>query len=150
MSITKARTTDIKAVHSLINEFARGQKMIPRSLNELYENLRDVFVFVENGSIVGTCSLHVVWDDLAEIRSLAVREKDQRKGIGQSLLQRAIDEARDLGVKRIFSLTYYPEFFRKSGFRDIDKSELPQKIWGDCIKCHKFPECDEEAVIFEL
>jgi len=150
VKIRKATIADIKEVQGLINEFAKRNTMIPRSLNELYENIRDIFISEEDGRITGTCSLHVMWDDLAEVRSLAVREEAQRRGIGKSLIESVIGEARALGIKRIFSLTYSPDYFKKAGFRGADKSELPHKIWGDCIKCHKFPECDEEAVILEL
>jgi amino-acid N-acetyltransferase len=150
VTLRPARTGDIKEVQKLINEFAKRQEMIPRSLNELYENLRDALVVEEDGEITATCSLHVVSEDMAEIRSLAVREGHQKKGIGKALLERAVQEAGDLGVRRIFSLTYQPEFFTRFGFRVVDKAALPHKVWGDCLKCHKFPECDETAVVLEL
>lgn len=148
--IRKAVAGDIKVIHRLVNEFARRQEMLPRSLNELYENIRDFFVYEEDGAIKGVCAVHVLWEDLAEIKSLAVRTEFQRKGVGRALVKRCLKEVKRLGIRRVFALTYQPEFFRKLGFKDIDKSALPQKIWGDCIHCPRFPECDEFALIIEF
>ncbi len=148
MKIRKAKISDIKNIQKLVNEFARKEEMIPRSINELYENIRDFFVSEEKGKINGVCALHVLWEDLAEIRSLAVKKEYQRMGIGKKLVKRCLEEAKALGIRRVFALTYQPLFFKKMEFTDIDKSNLPQKIWGDCIRCPKFPECDEFAVIF--
>ena len=150
MRIRKAKISDLKQVHKLINNFARREQMIPRSLNEIYETLRDFVVCEDYGDICGVCALHIMWEDLAEIRSLAVDKKYQKKGIGKTLVKQCLKEAKALGLKRIFALTYQPAFFKKIGFLDIDKSSLPQKIWGDCLRCHKFPECDEQAVIINL
>ncbi|KAF0185763.1 MAG: amino-acid N-acetyltransferase [Nitrospirae bacterium] len=150
MPIRKARMADIKAIQALVNDFAKRDQMLPRSLNELYESARDFIVYEEKGSLVGVCALRIMWDDLGEIRSLAVRPQHQKKGIGKKLVKRCLKEAGELGLKRVFALTYHPLFFKKLGFRDIDKAKLPQKIWSDCIKCHKFPECDEHGVILSL
>jgi len=148
--LRKAKISDVKEIQRLINFYAQRDLMLPRSLNELYENLRDYFVDEENGKVLGTCALHISWEDLAEIKSLAVDESKQRHGIGSSLLNQALKEARDFNIKRVFVLTYEPEFFRKLGFKDIDKAQLPQKIWGECINCVKFPNCQEIAFITEL
>ena len=121
--------------------------MIPRSLNELYENIRDIVVAEEDDAIAGTCSLHVLWEDLAEVRSLAVRKDRQKRGIGRRLVKHCLKEAKALGVTRVFVLTYRPLFFKMLGFDDVDKAALPQKIWGDCVRCPKFPECNEHALI---
>ena len=150
MKIRKAKISDLKQVHKLINEFAKKEEMIPRSLNELYENLRDFFVCEDKGNICGACALHIMWEDLAEIRSLAVDGQYQKRGIGKNLVKQCLKEAKALGLKRVFALTYYPDFFKKIGFFDINKSSLPQKIWGDCVRCPKFPECDEHAIIINL
>jgi amino-acid N-acetyltransferase len=150
LKIRKARISDLKDVQKLINEFARREEMIPRSLNELYESIRDLVVLEDAGVITGVCALHILWEDLAEIRSLAVRKEHQRMGLGRQLVRRCLSEARSLGIKRVFVLTYQPAFFKKLGFGDIDKASLPQKIWGDCIRCPKFPECDEHALIIDL
>jgi amino-acid N-acetyltransferase len=150
LRIRKAKIADIKDIQKLVNEFARREEMIPRSINELYENIRDFVVSEEKGKIYGVCALHILWEDLAEIRSLAVKEESQRMGIGKKMVKRCLDEAKALGIKRVFALTYQPLFFKKLGFTDIDKANFPQKIWGDCIRCPKFPECDEFAVIFTV
>ena len=147
MKIRKAHISDIKEIQKLVNEFARKEQMIPRSMNELYENVRDFVVADEKDGIVGACALHVLWDDLAEVRSLAVKKEFQKKGIGRKMVRSCIKEAKGLGIKRVFVLTYQPEFFKKLNFKDTDKASLPQKIWGDCIRCPKFPECDEHALI---
>jgi amino-acid N-acetyltransferase len=101
-------------------------------------------------AVVGTCSLRICWEDIAEIRSLAVREDYHGRDLGRKMVETCIKEARDLGLKKLFVLTYVPPFFEKMGFHPVDKSILPHKVWGDCIKCVKFPDCDEEALILEL
>ncbi|NOY39718.1 MAG: N-acetyltransferase [Nitrospirae bacterium] len=147
LRIRKAGTRDVREIHRLVNSFAKREQMLPRSLNEIYETLRDHIVCDDNGEVTGVCALHILWEDLAEIRSLAVKADAQRQGTGKRLVKSCISEAKRLGIERIFVLTYNPDFFRSLGFTDIDKSELPQKIWGDCLRCHKFPECDEFALI---
>jgi amino-acid N-acetyltransferase len=150
LKLRKANVKDLKEVQKLINEFARREEMIPRSMNELYENIRDFFVCEDKGSICGACALHVLWEDLAEVRSLAVKKEYQRMGIGRKLVRRCLADAKGMGINRVFVLTYQSDFFQKLGFSGIDKSALPQKIWGDCIRCPKFPECDEHALILAL
>jgi amino-acid N-acetyltransferase len=142
---------DVKDIQKLLTNFANRGDMLSRSLSELYESLRDFYVAVEDdGRLLGTAALHIVWDDLAEVRSVAVSEDAGRKGVGTRLVQICIAEAREIGLGRIFCLTYKPDFFAKFGFRLVDKSELPHKVWGDCIKCVKFPDCDENAMILDL
>jgi amino-acid N-acetyltransferase len=150
LKIRKAKISDLKQVHKLINDFARKEEMIPRSLNELYEHMRDFLVCEDEGRICGVCALHILWEDLAEIRSLVVDRKYQKKGIGKNLVTQCLKEARSLGLPRVFALTYQTRFFKKMGFNDIDKAHLPQKVWGDCLHCPKFPECEEHAVIIEI
>lgn len=147
--IRKATIHDVKAIHHLLKEFADQGKLLPRALSDLYDCIRDFTVFEEKegGSLIGICALHVSWEDLAEIRSLAVRKSYQRQGIGAKLISEAINEAIGLGIKRVFTLTYEPVFFGQYGFEVIDKVLLPQKIWADCIKCIKFPDCDEIAML---
>ncbi len=150
-TIRRAVVSDVKEIQALINRFARRELMLPKSLNEIYENLRDYFVCQrKKGKLLGVCALHILWEDLAEIRSLAVTEEAQKHGIGKKLVNRCLREARALGISRVFVLTYSREFFEKMGFKEIDKSTLPQKIWSDCLKCHKFPQCDEYAYIKEV
>ena len=149
--IRKARMSDVKGIHGLIAEYARKGDMLPRSLADIYENLRDYFVFEENdGELVGSAAIHIMWEDLAEVRSLAVREGKMRRGIGTQLVESCISEAIVLGIGRVFALTYKPGFFEKLGFRIVDKAELPQKIWTDCLKCSKFPDCDEVALVADF
>ena len=145
--LRKASIKDIKKIHSIINASASSGEMLPRSLGELYDNMRDYFVYEDKGKVLGTCALHICWEDLAEIRSLCVAESSRKKGIGRMLVDVCIEEAKQLNIPRIFLLTYQDMFFIKCGFILVDKKELPQKIWSDCIRCPKFPECDEIAMI---
>lgn len=152
--IRNARMDDIKKIYSLLAFFANKGLLLGRSLSSLYDQLRDFVVYEdtsinEPGEVVGVCSLHVCWENLAEIRSLAIAESHQHRGIGRQLVQACIAEAGNLGINRIFTLTYQPGFFRKLGFQPIDKNELPHKVWSDCIQCPKFPDCNEEAMLFE-
>ncbi len=152
MPIRKAKITDVREIQKLIEHSAKQGEMLPRSLSELYDNLRDYIVYLEEGAedIIGTCAMHICWEDLAEIRSLVVREENRRRGIGSRLVEACVSEAISLGLYRIFALTYKPEVFRKHGFKVVDKARLPHKIWADCVKCVKFPECDEIAVLLEV
>jgi len=148
--IRKARIDDVKEIQQLIKLYSARGNILPRSLSDLYDHLRDIFVFVRNRKVIGVCALHVCWDDLAEIRSLVVIEEARNKGIGLKLVKACLEESKVLGVKRIFALTYEPEFFGRLGFEKVDKAVLPHKIWTDCLKCVKFPDCDEEAMVKEL
>jgi len=152
MIIRKAKISDVRQIQKLIEISAKKGEMLSRSLSELYDNLRDYYIYQEEGQgqILGTCAMHICWEDLAEIRSLVVREEYNRRGIGTKLIEACLSEAISLGLYRIFALTYKPDFFRKFGFKVVDKSALPHKIWADCIKCVKFPECDEMAVLLEV
>jgi len=145
--IRPARMGDVRAIHALLTTFANKGLMLPRSISSLYDHLRDFIVYEEEGAIYGICALHICWDDLAEIRSLAVAEERQKCGIGALLVESCLDEARSLEIDKVFVLTYQAPFFRKFGFEDRDKQDLPHKIWSDCIHCSKFPDCDEDALI---
>jgi len=148
--IRKARIEDVKEIQKLINYFAKLDLMLPRSLNELYENLRDFWIFKENNRVLGCCALRICWEDLAEIKSLAVQKKRQRQGIGKKLVDVCIKEARELGAKKVFILTYKPDYFKQFGFKRIRHSDLPHKIWAECINCCKFPDCQEIALLKKL
>ncbi len=150
--IRKAKVDEIREIQKMLTGHAQRGDMLPRSLSELYDNLRDIFVYLDDDKpeIIGTCSMHICWEDLAEIRSLAVKEPYQGQGIGKKLVEACIAEAITLGLHRIFVLTYQVEFFQKIGFQVVDKGTLPHKIWADCLKCIKFPECDETAMIIEI
>lgn len=145
--LRKASIKDIKSIHSIVNSAATKGEMLARSLGELYDNMRDYFVYEEQGKVIGTGAFHICWEDLAEIRSLCVTESSRGKGIGRMLVEACIEEARKLNIAKVFLLTYQEEFFGKCGFTLVDKKELPQKIWSDCIRCPKFPECDEIAMM---
>lgn len=148
----RARLCHAREIHSLIRGAADAGQMLPRPLSDLYECVRDFVVAIddETGRIVGCCALHVIWEDLAEVRSLAVDEAWRGHGIGRRLVQMCLADAAELVIPRVFALTYVPEFFKKLGFEDISKDQLPHKVWSDCIKCHKFPDCDEQAVAREI
>jgi len=148
--LRKATIDDVEKIYKLINDFAAKNVMLPRSLSELYENIRDFFVFIQDDTLVGCAALHIFWKDLAEIKSVAVLETTQRKGIGRKLVRVCIREARKLRIAKMFVLTYVPEFFEKCGFRKVEKETLPHKIWSECVKCHKFPDCGEIPLILEL
>ncbi|MEJ2057884.1 MAG: N-acetyltransferase [Desulfofustis sp.] len=149
--IRKARMDDVRQIHRLLQEYADQKLLLGRSISSLYDHLRDFVVWDEGGqAISGVCSLHICWENLAEIRSLAVAAEGQGRGVGTRLVQTCLNEAVDYGIADIFTLTYQPGFFRKLGFVDIDKRDLPHKIWSDCINCSMFPDCDEEALMYQL
>ncbi|MGD9020135.1 MAG: N-acetyltransferase [Desulfuromonadales bacterium] len=148
--IRKAILQDARQIHRLLLRYAKDGLVLPRSLMEIFEAIRDFYVFVDQEQVVGAAALNICWEDLAEVRSLVVDEGFAGRGIGKNLVEACLAEARTLGIGRVFALTYQQRFFEKLGFTMIDKSELPQKIWGDCIKCAKFPECDEIALSLSL
>ena len=148
VSIRKAIIGDVGRIQALVNHYASKETMLGLSLSEIYDQIRD-FTVAEGPrrTLIGVCALHVIWDDLAEIRSLAVDPKIRRRGVGRSLVERCLEEARGLQIPKVFALTYQAEFFRRIGFERVDKGELPHKVWRDCLKCTKFPNCDETAVL---
>ncbi|MBI4974596.1 MAG: N-acetyltransferase [Candidatus Omnitrophica bacterium] len=148
--IRKATVDDVKKIQKLVNYYAKRDVMLPRSLNELYENIRDFYVYAEGKNIYGCCALHVDWEDLSEIKCLAVKKTKSGKGIGKKLLERCLKEAKTLKVRKVFALTYIPEFFKAFGFRAVDRNKLPHKIWSECIKCVYFPDCKEMAMMKEI
>ncbi len=148
--LRKARIRDAEEIQFLINEYAKQGLMLPKTLQNLYEDIREFWVYEEEGKIVGTCALKIFWDNLAEIRSLAVSPGHTGRGIGTALVKAALKEARELEIEKVFTLTYQVEFFKRLGFKVIDKETLPQKIWRDCINCVKFPNCDETALEIEV
>jgi amino-acid N-acetyltransferase len=143
--IRKARIGDVKDLHRILNAFAAEGKLLPRSLSDFV-----VWESPETGEILGCCCLHIVWEDLAEVRSLAVVPDRQGRGIGTALVRACLNEACELGISRVFVLTYEVRFFENLGFRVTDKQVFPQKIWADCLHCTKFPDCDETAMVLEI
>ncbi len=150
MTIKKAEIKNVEEIRLLIEKWAMKGLMLQRSLIELYENIRDFWVYKSDDKTIGCAALHIDWADLGEIKSLAVEEKNQGQGIGNGLVDACLSEAREMGLKKIFVLTYQQKFFEKKGFRVIDKSLLPHQIWSECLKCPKFPDCDEIAMMHEL
>ncbi len=146
----KARISDAAQMHKLINYFADKGEMLARPLSEIYENIRDYFVIREGERVIACAALHVNWSDLAEIKSVAVAEDSQRQGIGDQLIEACLREAKELGIPTVFCLTYKPAFFERFGFSQADKLELPHKVWSECYRCPKFPNCDEVALIHHL
>ena len=150
--IRKATIKDIKTIHELLSEFGGKGELLPRPLSELFDHVRDFTVCIDEKSkaVVGCCALQICWEYLAEIRSLAVHPDYQGKKIGARLVDSALSEAKSFEVAKIFTLTYKPDFFKKFGFNQIDRAELPLKIWADCILCVKFPDCDETAMMMKI
>ena len=161
--LRKALMCDVKSLYNLFSEYSKAGEMLPRSMSDIYEHLRDFYIAeIENEDeesadapghtpdVIGACALTIVWENLAEIRSLAVKRPYTRKLIGSELIKKCIEEAKFFKITNLFALTYKPQFFQKSGFKIIDKSELPHKIWSDCINFVKFPDCDETAVMLKL
>ena len=146
----KAEILDAQAIHDLVNLYAQRGEMLPRTLGEVYENLRDFLIVQNQDEFLGCVALHIVWADLAEVKSLAVPEDAQTRGIGSLLVNAAVDEARRIGLERVFALTYRPAFFERLGFVQADVMTLPRKVWNECYRCPKFPSCNEIALVREL
>lgn len=148
--VEKASMADALQIHDLINEFARRGDMLPRTVAEVYENLRDFFVVRDGHRVLACVALHILWEDLAEVRSLSVKEDEQAQGLGALLVQACLEEARDIGLRTVFALTSRPGFFEKLGFRQADVMTLPRKVWNECYRCPKFPNCDEIAMVLDV
>ena len=147
----KATFADVDEIHDLIASYAAQGVMLPKPHSTLYEALREFVVAVdaESKKIVGVGAMHLTWNELAEVRSMAVHENYSRQGIGSSIVKKLLEEGQTLGVKNFFTLTYRPEFFKSLGFTTTTKESLPHKIWKECIDCPKFPNCDEIAMTLE-
>jgi amino-acid N-acetyltransferase len=143
-ALRRAMVSDVSAVQKMVNEFAERGEMLPRSLSELYENIRDYIIAEREGEVVGCAALHVTWGDLAEVKSVAVREDQRGQGLGRRLVSTCLQDARDLGVPRLFVLTYIPDYFARFGFRRVEK------VWSECIRCPKFPDCGEVGMVADL
>ncbi|MBI5229085.1 N-acetyltransferase [Candidatus Micrarchaeota archaeon] len=148
--IRRAKVKDAVEIKKLIDSYSADSKTIPRPLSYIYSNIRAFFICEEKGRIVGCCSLCVVWKDLAEVKSLAVAKGFQGRGIGTKLVKRCLKEARELGVEKVFALTMIPSFFERFGFKRVSMKKLPEKVFGECINCVKYPHCDEKAVLLRI
>ena len=150
MEIRNAMVKDVETIYSLISYYAQFDKMMFRSKAYIFDNLQMYSVAEADGKVVGCCALQVIWSDLAELKSLAVDEGYQNKKIGKALVEKAVEQAKKLGVQKVFALTLVPKFFEKYGFSIVDKKTLPMKVWSDCAKCTKQENCDETAVEKEI
>ena len=150
IKVEKAKISEVTGIHKLVNSFAGRGEMLARPLSEIYENIRDFVVVRKGKRIVGCAALHVMWSDLAEIKSVAVDEEMQRHGIGNKLVIACLNDAQELGIATVFCLTYKPKFFEKLGLQETEKMSLPQKIWTECYRCSKFPNCDETAMTIKF
>jgi amino-acid N-acetyltransferase len=148
--VERAHVRDAEAIHRIVNFWAARGDMLPRTMGEVYENLRDFFVVREEGETVACGALHITWADMAELKSLAVREDRQSAGYGSAITRACIEEGRELGLERLFALTYRPTFFERLGFQQVDVMTLPRKVWNECYRCPKFPGCNEIAMTCEL
>ncbi|MCM8785867.1 MAG: N-acetyltransferase [Candidatus Omnitrophica bacterium] len=148
--IRKGRLEDVVFIRKMVNKFAEEGMMLPLSINQIYERIRDFSIIEKNGKIIGCGALKIVWKDLAEIRSIAIKKQFQKKGYGKRIVEELLKEAEQLKIKKVFVLTNKPEFFSKLGFEKISKQKLPHKIWVDCINCPKFPKCDEIPMMKSL
>jgi len=144
----KAKMSDVERIHQLINEYAAKGLMLGRSRNMLYENLREFTIIEQDGEFLGTGALHIIWENLAEVRALALPEKATGRGLGKLLVAKLVEEAKSLEIETVFALTYQTEFFEKCGFNTVKKEDMPQKVWKECINCPKFPHCDEVAMVY--
>jgi amino-acid N-acetyltransferase len=148
--VEKAGVGDAAQIHDLVNQFAQRGDMLPRTLGEVYENLRDFLVVRDGRRLLACVALHIMWEDMAEVRSLAVGEASQAQGLGAVLVRACVEEGRALGLRTLFALTYRPAFFEKLGFRLADVMTLPRKVWNECYRCPKFPNCNEIAMVLDL
>ncbi len=149
-TVRRARMRDARAIHDIIEPWAKRGDMLPRSLSEIYEQLRDFLVFDDGRRVLGVVALHFAWENLAELRSLAVAEKHQGQGIGGRLIESCLEEARAFDVEKVFTLTFRPSLFRHYGFREVTKEIFPQKIWKDCLHCRFYYDCKETAMLVEV
>ena len=137
MEVRNAKISDVVGIHEIVNFYAERDRMLFRSMADIYENLQKFIVAEHEGKVVGCCALEVIWSDLAEIKSLAVDQEHQNKGIGMKLVQASLQKASEIGVLKVFALTLVPDFFVKTGFEIIEKEALPMKVWSDCARCSK-------------
>ena len=147
MKIRPARVSDATAICDLINYYAERERMLHRSLESIYDKLREFQVAEEAGRIVGCAAVDVFWADLAEVKSLAVAAELRGRGVGSQLLRSACEDARRLGIAKLFALTYEEAFFASHGFEVIDRNTLPEKVWRECIACPRADACDEIAIL---
>jgi amino-acid N-acetyltransferase len=150
MQVRKANMSDTENIFQLILHYAKEGKLLARSYNSIYENLQSFYVAVEDNEVIGISSLHILDRDLAEVRSLAVDPKHSRKGVGKALVTEIMNDTKVLEIAKLIALTYQIEFFSKMGFQLVNKNDLPQKMWKDCLNCSKLHSCDETAMLINI
>ncbi|MDG1989706.1 MAG: N-acetyltransferase [Dehalococcoidia bacterium] len=148
--VTRATLNEGEQIFELINIWAGRGQLLPRTLGEVYENIRDFYVVREENKVVGCAALHITWNDLAELKSIAVLDEKHSNGYGKMLVKECVEEGKILNLSKIFALTYQPQFFEKLGWKQADVMTLPQKVWNECYRCPKFPACEEIAVTLDL
>ena len=151
--IRKARISDVENLLELVNGFAAQNLMLPRGHQYIFENIRDYAVIVDDSRdsrIVACGSLHVLWNDMAEIRSMAIHPDYQKRGLGRRLADFLTEEAKQLRIKSIFTFTLSEDFFARLGFTRKLRDELPPKVWGECSRCPKYFKCDEVGMVLEI
>lgn len=148
--LRRPRVSDVPAMAAIINGYAVQGQMLPKSQHKLYMFLRDFVVVMAGDQVVGCGALHLVWEDLAEVRSLAVAPAWRGRGLGRMMIQQLLQDAREVGMSRVFALTYHKDLFAHLGFHEVPRESLPHKIWGDCLDCPKFTNCDETALMLDL
>jgi amino-acid N-acetyltransferase len=150
MNLIPAKVTDVKEMHKLVESYANNKEMLHRSLSAVYENIQEFVVIENDGHIAGCGALHVSWDNLAEVKALAIVEEFKKKGLGRKIVERLQENAVALGIHKVFTLTFKPEFFKKLGYKVIPKETLPHKIWSECVNCYLFPDCGEVPLLISL
>jgi amino-acid N-acetyltransferase len=148
--VRPAAIGDVPYIHHLLEIYASQGNLLPRTMSELYRHLRDFFVIEADGKVVACGALEIFTEDLGEVRSLVVDDAFKGQGLGRQLVERIAGEARAIGLKRLMALTYVAPFFHKLGFKTVPKETLPEKVWSVCVKCYKFNNCDETAVLLDL
>ena len=148
--VRPAAIGDVPAIYHLIEYYADMGNLLPRPMSELYRHLRDFFVVEHKGKVVACAALEIFTDTLGEVRSLVVDPDYNGRGLGRQLVATVMAEARRIGLSRLMALTYVPGFFHKLGFNTVPKETLPEKVWGICVKCYKYNNCDEIAVLKQL
>jgi amino-acid N-acetyltransferase len=149
--IRKARIQEVPEIRRFLSEFTQEDGILPRTLADLYGQLRDYFVYREDqGPLIGIAALHVCWAGLGEVRSVAVAPQHRGHGTGSRLVETCLAEARTLGLSELFCLTLRPEFFQRFGFKVVHRDELLPIVWSDCVNCVKFPDCDEVPMLLDL
>lgn len=148
--LRKARVLDVKPIHSMLMAQARNGLLLPRPLGDLYRHVREFYIIEREDRVVGCCALAIIWENVAEVRSLVVDENLRGQRWGVRLVEACLSEALTLGLDQVFTLTYQDGFFSKLGFSVVAKETLPNKMWADCIHCPKFPDCDEIAMSINL